>query len=180
MNVVLERIQSAMHPHFDGLFSLYHESFPSEERRDLKELDGLLVEPRMFFSSVMAENILAGLVVYWQFKEFLYVEHLAIFADQRRNGVGAEVLRILQNFSYPILLEVEIPYDEASTNRVTFYHNAGFHSLPVEYFQPPYRKGESLLPMMLYSDRADWDGAVLQRSIKLFHWEVYRFGSELK
>ncbi len=180
MKVVFERIQSASKTYFGVLFQFYLESFPTEERRELKALVNLLSEPEMFFTAVLNDNKIVGMVVYWNFGGFLYIEHLALFPDQRRKGLGSVVLKMLRMLGRPILLECEMPYDEISTNRVSFYNKAGFSSLPIDYFQPPYREGESLLPMMLFSDQSVWNQEVLGNAIKLFHWEVYRFGSELK
>ncbi|MCL6100929.1 MAG: GNAT family N-acetyltransferase [Bacteroidetes bacterium] len=173
MNLIFERIQSAGHPTFEALFSLYLLSFPPEERRELDALIGMLKVPEMYFWAINTDSQLVGFVIYWKFEGFLYIEHLAVYEDQRRKGIGEETLRKLQKEENPILLEVEIPHDEASTKRVAFYKRAGFCSLPINYFQPPYREGESLLPMMLFSDRNEWDPGTLRRLIEVFHHRVY-------
>jgi hypothetical protein len=68
---------------------------------------------------------------------------------------------------------VEIPYDEVSTRRVDFYQRHGFYALPVYYNQPPYRKGESVVPMMLFSDKTNWDTEALRIATELFQNKVY-------
>jgi GNAT superfamily N-acetyltransferase len=180
MNVQLERIQSDAHRFLDELLPLYSASFPPEERRDLDVLLKMMPEAQMFFSAVVSASHLAGLVVYWEFDGFLYVEHLALFLPQRGKGIGREVLNQLQRRGNPILLEVEIPFDDVSTNRVAFYYRCGFQPLPIDYLQPPYREGETLLPMMLFSDQMDWDAALLKRSVELFQYRVYGYGRYVK
>lgn len=175
MRLVFDRIRSAGHLHFPALISLYELAFPVVERRELIALIEKFSDFRMNFSVIMLDIRMVGLVVYWQFDGFIYIEHLALFPDHRRHGIGSEVLKMLQNIGSRILLEVEIPYDEVSTNRVAFYHKSGFRSLPVAYFQPPYRFGESLLPMMLFSDFGNWEAEKLKSSIQLFHQVVYQY-----
>lgn len=175
MSVVLERIQSAAHSYLEDLLPLYIESFPREERRDLNALLRMLNVPEMYFSAITIESKLIGFVIYWKFTGFLYIEHLVIFLNQRGKGIGKGVLRWLQNEGSPILLEVEIPFDEGSAQRVAFYNKSGFSSLPIDYRQPPYREGESLLPMILFSDRSEWEPEALSRSIEQFQYQVYNF-----
>jgi hypothetical protein len=173
MNIIFERIKSASHRHLHVLLPFYAETFPLEERRDTSSLLRMLNETDMFFSAVLADDVVIGLVVYWKFGKFIYIEHLAVFQSQRRIGIGEHILHKLQEEGNPILLEVEIPYDEASTKRVAFYQRCGFAALPVYYQQPPYRRGESVVPMMLFSDLSDWDTELLDQSIELFQLKVY-------
>ena len=175
MNLVLERIQSASHRFMNDLLILYLESFPREERRDINLLLSMLEEKKMFFSAILEDGELAGLVVYWNFEGFHYIEHLVILPDRRGEGIGSATLIHLQKMGCPVILEVEIPHDDASAKRIDFYNRAGFIALDIPYFQPPYREGESPLPMMLYSDQKDWDPETLRRCIELFHYQVYDY-----
>ena len=133
----------------------------------------MLNGPKIFFAAVLNEDQVEGFVIYWKFSGFLYVEHLAVFPSRRRIGIGAAILNQLLKEGLPVLLEVEIPFDEASTRRVDFYQRCGFRALPVYYHQPPYRKGESVVPMMLFSDKGDWDAGLLDKSVSLFQRTVY-------
>ena len=173
MNLLFERIRSASNHYLEELLPLYLESFPQEERRDSNALLIMLHEPDMYFSAVLLENQLVGMVVYWKFAGFLYLEHLAVFKDQRGKKIGEQVLKLLQAEGEPILLEVEMPFDEFSTRRIVFYNRSGFSALPIHYLQPPYRKGESVQPMMLFSDRTEWESEKLNKAIELFQYRVY-------
>ena len=177
MNLAFERILKADHRFLKELSTLYCDSFPKEERRDLPELWKMLDESQMYFTALLLAGKCVGLLVYWKFDGFLYVEHLAVSPDQRDKGIGSEVLKWTQMQGDPVLLEVEIPYDLLSLRRVSFYNRCGFYSLPINYFQPPYRVGESLLPMMLFSDRSDWQEVMLREAIELFHNRVYQYKS---
>ena len=173
MNIVFERIQSPVHPCFDELLALYIDSFPPEERRASSALIETMKVPEMYFTAVKIVSKVVGFVEYWKFESFLYIEHLAVFEAQRRKGIGEGILKRLKKECAPILLEVEIPYDENSTKRVAFYNRSGFSALPVNYYQPPYRIGESVIPMMLFSDRTDWEPETLRSAIELFQFRVY-------
>ncbi|MCK9413846.1 MAG: GNAT family N-acetyltransferase [Prolixibacteraceae bacterium] len=173
MDLQFERIQSGSHWHLQDLLDLYVESFPNEERRTTSELLRMLNVQEMYFTAVLVEEVVVGFVVYWKFGQFRYIEHLAIYPAHRRKGFGAGVLQHLQREGKPLLLEVEIPQDVLSTQRVGFYNRAGFNALPVYYHQPPYRKGESLVPMLLFSDRTDWDDELLKVSTEQFQEKVY-------
>lgn len=175
MDIVFERIQKSDHRFLNEIFSLYVASFPPEERRELSALLEIMGEPRMNLMALLHANQFVGFLIYWKFDEFLYIEHLAISINHQGKGIGTEVLRWIQKTGDRVLLEVEIPYDPASIRRVSFYNRCGFHSLPVSYFQPPYREGESILPMMLFSDRSDWGSGELSRAIELFHYRVYGY-----
>ncbi len=173
MDLQFERIQSGSHRHLQDLLSLYVESFPYEERRTTSDLLRMLNDREMYFTAVLVEEVVVGFVIYWKFGQFCYIEHLAIYPAQRRKGFGEAVLKQMQKEGKPLLLEVEIPYDSMSTQRVGFYNRAGFNALPVYYHQPPYRKGESLVPMLLFSDRTDWDDELLRVSTEQFQESVY-------
>lgn len=179
MNILFERIQSGSHRYLNNLLNLYVDSFPPEERRTTCDLLRMLNDREMYFSAILLDDVVVGFVVFWKFKGFLYIEHLAIFLSHRRNGIGGAVLKKLQLDGNPILLEVEIPYDEFSKQRVAFYLCSGFRSLPVYYNQPPYRKGESIVPMFLFSDHSDWDSEILKRSIDYFQSRVYYQNSKI-
>ncbi len=173
MKIELERIQTADHKYIPDLFNLYLEAFPREERRELNVLVAMLDLNEMYFAAVTHGSVPVGLVIYWIFDGFLYVEHLAVRHDQRGKGIGSSILKMLRKKGDPVMLEVEKPHDEASSKRVEFYNRSGFNQLPVEYFQPRYREGESLLPMMLFSDCPEWEPEELGRSIELFQYQVY-------
>ena len=173
MDLQFERMQSGSHRHLQDLLGLYTESFPYEERRATSDLLRMLNDQEMYFTAVLSEEVVVRFVVFWKFGHFHYIEHLAIYPAQRRKGFGEAILKQMQKEGKPLLLEVEIPYDLPSTQRVGFYNRAGFNALPVYYHQPPYRKGESVVPMLLFSDRTDWDTEMLRISTEQFQERVY-------
>ena len=163
MDLQFERIQSGSHRHLQDLLGLYLESFPNEERRTTSDLLRMLNVQEMYFTAVMVGEVVVGFVVYWKFSQFRYIEHLAIYPEYRRKGFGAAVLQHLQREGKPLLLEVEIPQDVLSTQRVDFTagpDSTHYRSIITNHLTA----GRILVPMLLFSDRTDWDAELLKVS----------------
>lgn len=78
------------------------------------------------------------------------MEHFAIDETKRNGGYGKLVLSALkEKLGRPIVLEVELPENETSKRRICFYQRQGFQLWKEKYQQPPYRGGDSYLPMLL-------------------------------
>jgi hypothetical protein len=173
MQIELERIMSEGDPRLDPILTLYRESFPPEERRDEFQLRKIATVPEMNFSAILNKQELLGFIIFWDFGTFRFVEHFAIFPRFRGKNTGANALNLLINNESKLLLETEKPFDEVSERRIKFYTRNGFHILKIDYSQPPYRKGESLLPMYLLSDSQNWDEYELKMAVKVFQERVY-------
>lgn len=173
MKVTLERIRFPGHVHFEEAMALCQEAFPPAERRDRDALLKILDEPLLNFCAAMEGERVVGLAVYWCFSRFVFVEQLAVLPGERRSGRGSGILKAIQAHGFPLLLEVEIPHDDASRGRIDFYTRNGFIPLPVRYVQPPYRQGDQVPPMRLFSDRNDWSPPILDECIREFHSAVY-------
>lgn len=176
MEIELIRVTSAKDHQLPRLLELYRESFPPEERRDDALLMDMLESPLMHFMAILRKNELTGFILYWDFNDFGFVEHFAIFPHLRRESAGSRVLQQLRKTFPKLLLEVEIPYDSLSERRLKFYSRNGFHVLNIPYAQPPYRKGETHLPMFLLSNFPNWEENELKQAIELFHEKVYYSG----
>ncbi|MBC5620775.1 MULTISPECIES: GNAT family N-acetyltransferase [Butyricimonas] len=123
------------------LIPLYEEAFPENERRDIKQLQRLILEkPEMHFNAIECDDTLAGLFIYWDLHDFYYMEHLAVFSQMRNLKVGQQVLDyITEHLSGLRLLEVEPTMDEMTTRRVKYYERNGYEILDKSYIQPSYR-----------------------------------------
>lgn len=126
-------------------------AFPPEEHRDLLQQREYTDCNSKFHSNVILENgIPIGLISYWDLDNFHYIEHFAVSPDFRNGGYGKRVLEYInEHIPYPIILEVELPENEMSKRRIGFYERIGYKLINEEYYQPPYRKQDSNLPMFL-------------------------------
>ncbi len=131
----------------------YEESFPHNERRDFLLLSNLAKEEKRFqISGLYKEEDYVGFISRWDFDSFLYIEHFAIEASLRNHKIGFTALKqFVETQDKPIILEVEMPYNELSERRIGFYKRMGFVLDNHIYFQPPYHKTDGWFEMRLMS-----------------------------
>lgn len=126
-------------------------AFPKEERRDIIDQRQYTdLNPLFHCNSITNNNVYIGLITYWDFTEFIYIEHFATEPFYRNKGYGSQTLQILKEKNkVPIVLEAEEPTDEISRRRIAFYKRQGFKLEEYPYMQPPYRKDDEWIPMKL-------------------------------
>lgn len=149
--IEIERLISSESPYYPFVAHLLTLSFPTEEYRPLEDWKRYTDEKQVFHNQVILDNGQpVGVVTHWDFGSFCYIEHLAVSPEARNGGYGRKVMEQLQKrLGKPIVLEVEEPTDEMSRRRIGFYQRAGFMLWKKPYLQPPYRKGDGMLPMHL-------------------------------
>lgn len=171
----LHRITNAATPEYRFMEELITTAFPPEEYRDLAELRRFTSGKRMFHNNLICSgNTPVGIITYWDFGSFHYIEHFATLPFMRNRGYGKTVLMLLQDtLGTPLVLEVEEPVDDISRRRIGFYERCGFRLWHGEYRQPPYRPGGDFLPMrlMAYGDMDEAAGFSIVK--KRIYAEVY-------
>lgn len=154
--ITIKQIKTTDEDYYDFTETLLTTAFPKEERRELTLQRDYTNDNILFHNNIVLEGETPiGLITYWKFNGYCYIEHFAIDPSQRNGGYGRKVLEhIHKTLNCPIVLEVELPTDELSTRRVQFYKRLDYQLWEKEYAQPPYRKGDSYLPMhlMVYGD----------------------------
>ena len=154
-------------PELEQIRQLYFDSFPPEERRPWESLvapedDGPILR------TVQHDGVFAGMISYWDFGAFAYVEHFAILPSLRGGGTGAKTLAALKDaLVKPIVLEVEPPCEDnpMAARRIGFYHRNGFETLDYDYIQPPYAPGLPSVPLILMSTDPAIDAAQAARTL---------------
>ena len=118
-------------------------AFPPEEYRDFEELRVLTQDdPRFRNHAILDRGEPVGVLSYWDFGRFHYVEHFAVCPGMRNRGYGRKVLGMLRSRLHtPVVLEVERPDSELAARRIAFYRRNGFTLWESDYVQPPYRPG---------------------------------------
>ena len=132
---------------------LLQSAFPPDERRDDRQ-QRIYTERNDKFHCLLIRDFdkPVGLLTYWDFTDFLYVEHFAIHEDLRSSGYGTQALHMfLQEAGRPVVLEVEMPRlkGDITHRRIAFYRRQGFSLRKMAYRQPPYRDGDGWLPMKI-------------------------------
>ena len=83
----LQRITTADTDLYSYMEKLMTQSFPSEEYRELEELRKYTDTKTHFYNNIIFHNNTpVGLITYWDFGHFYYIEHFAIDPAQRNGG----------------------------------------------------------------------------------------------
>lgn len=124
-------------PYFTSAWKLYEEAFPFYERRKLEAQILLLKNPNYKFDVFVEKNAFIGFILWWNFKDFQYIDHFAVTKSKRNNGYGAKILKeFIKRNSKPTLLEVELPDSSINTKRIKFYERLGFKLNQHQYKVP--------------------------------------------
>lgn len=95
----------------------------------------------MYNSTIICENdTLIGLLFYWKYGKYTYIEHLAISPSLRGKNYGSKILWSFCKENKDTILEIDNPIDEISIKRLKFYLRIGFKLQDFEHIHPPYRK----------------------------------------
>ena len=135
--IEIKQVKTQDEVNYTFVEKLMHTAFPQEERRDTVQQREYSDNNLRFCNNIILENGNSiGMISYWTMGDFYYIEHFAIDPSLRNGGYGKRV-------------EVEEPNDEMSTRRIHFYKRLEFTLHKKPYMQPPYRKGDNGLPMLL-------------------------------
>ncbi|MFI3264590.1 MAG: GNAT family N-acetyltransferase [Rikenellaceae bacterium] len=158
------RITSESDERFKFCWDLYISAFPEEERR-LKEYHAETMQRDIFhFDIVLDDRMPIGIVAWWDFDEWRFIEHFATSSAVRGKGYGAQILtQFAQEAQKPIILEVEHPTEEICRRRIRFYQRLGFILNEYHYQHPSYQQIEGqIVSLMIMSHPTPTSEAELQ------------------
>lgn len=113
--------------YFTLAWQLYEDAFPKYERRTLEAQSNLFRNPCYQFDVFVKEDCFIGFVLWWNFKDFQYIDHFAVSKLLRNKGYGAKILKkFIKRNPKPTLLEVELPESPINKRRIIFYERIGF------------------------------------------------------
>lgn len=140
----LIEISSPKHQLFARAMKLYTEAFPPVERREYSDHLIALNSKDFHMCAICHEQNFAGIVFYWEWPEYIYLEHLAIAQDMRCKGLGGMVIKTLEQKNKTIVLEMEPPENNEieKKNRLIFYENRGFKYNNMKHIKLQYRTGD--------------------------------------
>jgi ribosomal protein S18 acetylase RimI-like enzyme len=135
--------------------NLYETAFPVDERRHFDDLVQLSkAENEMHIKIEYLGNEILGFIIYWDFANFVYVEHFAVSEKFRDNGYGSRMFRdFLKHTEKTLVLEIETPDNVLARKRLQFYQRMGMFSLPFHYIQPPYNTDTKPVNMLILSNK---------------------------
>ena len=125
---------------FGWAFKLYEISFPEHEQRLIKRQAALLENPLYHFEALTQAGQPAGLIAYWDFPQYTYIEHYAIAPELRGMSLGSLAISLFVQGRGLTILEIDPPLDTVSVRREGFYHRLGFKTNHFPHVHPAYRK----------------------------------------
>ena len=161
---------------FDAVFRIMEQSFPSDEYRPYEEQRALLSRHnyQILVDREQVSGRIRGFLALWTFSEFLFVEHFAVDAAFRNQGIGARMLHELIERTQKLLcLEVELPDTELAARRIAFYQRAGFALNKYPYWQPPISMGRQAVPLRIMTAPTPVSKAQFENIQALLYKEVY-------
>ena len=121
------------------VWSLYEESFPVAERRKIEDHIRANENPLFHSLSAWENEELLGIVFYWEWNNYRYIEYLAVSPQLRGHGYGNLMIKHIKDSNNTIILEIDPLINELSVRRLQFYERAGFTLTPYRFNHLPYR-----------------------------------------
>ncbi|MCI6837999.1 MAG: GNAT family N-acetyltransferase [Clostridiales bacterium] len=127
-------------PSFEETMELYRSSFPPNELREEASQRRIMKDPAYKYLLAREKTDWVGLLLCWETKDFIYVEHFCIRPELRGQGYGRKALALLGKGGKPVILEIDPPVDRVSMNRKRFYEGCGYKAAPFAHVHPPYHR----------------------------------------
>lgn len=127
---------------FDNVYSLFEESFPQAELRAYQLVKDLYEKDVIKIYKLEKDILLQGAMIVWELSShYIYIENFAINKTLRGSGLGSVMLDDIKKkyLGYQFILEVEVPYDEMSERRISFYQRNQFIINQYQFIQPSLR-----------------------------------------
>ena len=150
MNLTFGRTRDTSGPMMDAALALYRSSFPAHELRLPPDQRDVMGDPRYHFDLCLLDGALAGLILYWDFGAYIYVEHFCVEPSMRGHGLGTLILAELAKKGKPIILEIDPLTDDVAVRRKGFYERCGYVANGFAHVHPPYQAanhGHALIVM---------------------------------
>lgn len=151
----LKRLTSAEGDTYKKAMELYAISFPKHEQREEASQRAIMSADDYHFDCVYDGEHWAGLVLYWETEDFIYIEHFCIFPEMRNQMYGQRTLEHLAaQKNKKIILEIDPPVRNIAIMRKEFYERCGYKRNPFPHQHPAYHAGNEphRLVIMSYPD----------------------------
>ena len=121
------------------VWELYETSFPTAEKRKAEDHIRAISNPKFHPISAWEGVQLIGLLFFWEWDDYRYVEYLAVNPELRGRSYGSQLLRYLVDGGHTTILEIDPLSNELSVRRLQFYERNGFTLTPYRFDHLPYR-----------------------------------------
>ncbi len=139
----LKRLTSNTDSIYEAAMKLYAESFPIYEQRRSESQIKILQDNEYKFDLIYDSDQWLGIICFWEFKQFIYIEHFAINAQLRNKQYGQRSLQLLRKeyVGKKLILEIDPLVDDVAKHRKAFYERCGFVANAFKHVHLPYRSG---------------------------------------
>lgn len=162
-------IDSSEHVCYRLFERLYSISFPLFEQRTRSQQEAAFSRPNYHLRGYEENGFFAGFISYWEFNDYMYIEHFAIDPEIRGMGCGSGILRhFIRSTDKMSLLEIDPITDEVSEARLHFYRKCGFYENPYPHVHPPYRNGYDAHPLIVLTT----DRTISEREYLVFNRDL--------
>lgn len=151
MGLKTQELQNHTSRYFDEAWKIYEDSFPSVEKRTLREQKKIMSDKRYSTKVFLDQENVVGILFSWKFKKYIFIEHFAVCSLSRGNSYGSKILSDFLSKHDNVFLEIEPFSDHNSKRRYEFYKRFGFVLNEHKHFQVPFRKGAKELELLLLS-----------------------------
>ncbi|MBD8390308.1 GNAT family N-acetyltransferase [Dysgonomonas sp. BGC7] len=136
------RIKGEEDKYYKQFLSVYKSSFPVFEQRSQEQQSAAFKNNSYCLVALVKGDKLASFISYWEFDDYIYIEHLAVNSELRGQNIGSFTLsKFAQNNRKILLLEIDPLVDEVSKRRLCFYKKLGYKVNPYHHHHPAYRQG---------------------------------------
>ncbi len=155
-HIIIDNIDS---PLFKEVYNIIDSNFPHTEKRNYNDHVTAFKKFGNFHIEAIADdnNKIIGILTWWEFKESIYGEHLAIADGYKGQGYGkimqSRMQAIAESLKKPFLFEIEPPHiSQQAERRLAFYLRGGFlFNEHIKHFQPTYHKDGAAVEMNIMS-----------------------------
>ncbi len=133
------------------VWELYEQSFPVAERRKIDDHIRASADSQFFPLSIWEGSKLVGILFFWEWDSYRYLEYLAVNPELRGQGYGSQILHFLRDTEHTIILEIDPLVNELSVRRLQFYERAGFALTPYRFVHLPYRLEAQPIELLILS-----------------------------
>ncbi|MEG0234142.1 MAG: GNAT family N-acetyltransferase [Hafnia sp.] len=134
----ITRIEKMDDPHYQTVDRLYETAFPYHEKRDERAKQTALDNESYHLNAWYFNDVFVGFIGCWQFKDYAYIEHLAIDPSLRSQGFGKKVLERFMAQHPLTILEIDPLTTEIANRRLRFYQGLGFVENSYSHTHPSY------------------------------------------
>jgi len=175
--ISLQKIENVYDSNFEEVYDLYNSAFPQYQRRTWAGIESIFnKKPAFHCICVKSNNEFVGLIHYWTFEKFVYVEHFAVHPDFRNKGIGTSVMKeFLSKIELPVVIETETPRSLVASQRIHFYERLGFYMTTNFYMQPPYEGSQVMMSMLIMSNDYHFVNKHFTLIKNTLYKEVYKY-----